>query len=60
VPDWVLDIAFYPVGFDLNGAWGPSALRILDFAAALSSQDTIEPLARIKRRSIQVISRTIS
>jgi hypothetical protein len=48
-----------PNGFDLNGAWGPSALYILDFTA-LSSQATTEPQARIKRRSIQVVSRTIS
>jgi hypothetical protein len=60
VPDWVPDFAFNPVGFDLNGAWGPSALHILDFTAALSSQSTTEPQARLKRRSIQFISRTIS
>jgi hypothetical protein len=41
-------------------AWGPPALHILDFTAALSSQATSESKARIKRRSIQVISRTIS
>jgi hypothetical protein len=58
VPDWVPDFAFHPMGFDLNGTWGPSALHILDFTAALSSQATTEPQARIKRRSIQVISRT--
>jgi hypothetical protein len=60
VPDWVPDFAFHPMSFDLNGAWGPSALHILDFTAALSSHATTEPQARIKRRSIQVISRTIS
>jgi hypothetical protein len=48
------------MGFDLNGAWGPPALNILDFTAALSSQSTMEPQARIMRRSIHVISRTIS
>jgi hypothetical protein len=46
--------------FDLNGAWGPSALHILDFTSALSSQATNEPQARIKCRSIQLISRAIS
>jgi hypothetical protein len=60
VPDRVPDLAFHPVGFDLSGASGPSALQILDFTAALSSQSTAEPQARIRRRSIQVISRTIS
>jgi hypothetical protein len=60
VPDWVPDFASHPMGFDLNGAWGPSALHIPDFTVALSSQATTEPQARIKRRSIQVISRTIS
>jgi hypothetical protein len=40
------------MGFDLNGAWGPSALRILDFTADLSSQSTTEPRARTMRRSI--------
>jgi hypothetical protein len=37
VPDWASDFAFHPMGFDLNGAWGPSALCIPDFAVALSS-----------------------
>jgi hypothetical protein len=60
VPDWVPDFAFHPMGFDLNGTWGASALHILDFTAALSSQSTTEPRARIMLRSIQVISRTIS
>jgi hypothetical protein len=48
------------MGFDLNGAWGQSALHILDFTVALSSQAMTEPQPRIKRRSIQVISREIS
>jgi hypothetical protein len=48
------------MGFDLNGAWGQSALNILDYTAALSSQSTMEPQARIMRRYIQVISRTIA
>jgi hypothetical protein len=56
----VPDFAFHPMGFDLNGAWGPSALHILDFTAALSSHATTKPQARIKRRSIQAISGTIS
>jgi hypothetical protein len=47
-------------GFDLNGAWGPSSLRILDVTAALSSLSTTEPQVHIKRRSVQVVSRTIS
>jgi hypothetical protein len=54
----VPDFAFHPMGFDLNGVWGPSVLHILDFTAALSSHATTKPQARIKRRSIQVISRT--
>jgi hypothetical protein len=49
------DFAFHPMGFDLNRAWGPSALLILDFTVSLSL-----PPARIGRRSIQVIYRTIS
>jgi hypothetical protein len=60
VPDWVPDFAFHPMGFDLNGTWGPSALHILDFTAALGSQATTEAQARIKRRPMQVVSRTIS
>jgi hypothetical protein len=60
VPDWVPDFALHPMGFDVNGAWGPSALHILELTAALSSQATTEPQARIKRRSIQLISRAIS
>jgi hypothetical protein len=36
VPDWLPDIDFHPTGFDINGAWGPSALHILEFTAALS------------------------
>jgi hypothetical protein len=52
VPDWVPDFAFHPKGFDLNGAWGPSALHTLDVTAALSSQATTKPQARIKRSSI--------
>jgi hypothetical protein len=39
---------------------GPLALLVFDFTASLSSQSTTEIQARIKRRSIQVISRTIS
>jgi hypothetical protein len=58
-PDWMPDVAFHPMGFNLNGAWGPSSLRILDFTAALSSLSTTEPQVRIKRRSVQV-SRMIS
>jgi hypothetical protein len=58
-PDWVPNSAFHPVGFDLSVAWGPSALRLLGSIAALISQSTTEPQARIKRRSIHVISRTI-
>jgi hypothetical protein len=60
VPHWVPDFAFHPMGFDLNGARGPFTLHILDFTAALGSQATTDPQARIKRRSIQFISRTIS
>jgi hypothetical protein len=48
------------MGVDLNGAWGPSTLLILDFIVALNSPSTTEPQARIKRRSIEVISHTIS
>jgi hypothetical protein len=59
-PDWVPDFAFHPSGFDLNGAWGPSSPRILDSTAALSSLSTTQPQVRIKRRSIQAVSRTIS
>jgi hypothetical protein len=54
------DVAFHPMGFDLNGAWSPSSLRILDVTAALSSLSTTEPKVRIKRRSVQVVSHTIS
>jgi hypothetical protein len=44
-----------------NRAWGPSAIRILYFTVALISSPSFTELeARIKRRSIQVISRTIS
>jgi hypothetical protein len=53
-------LAFHPMGFDLKGTWVPSALHILDFTAALSSQSTTETQVRIKRRSIQGISRTTS
>jgi hypothetical protein len=60
VPDWLPDYAFHPMGFELNGARGPSALHSFDFTAALSSQSTTEPQVRIRRRSIHVISRTIS
>jgi hypothetical protein len=59
-PDWMPDVAFHPMGFDLNGAWGPSSLRILDVTDALSSLSTTEPQVRIRRRSVQVVSRTIS
>jgi hypothetical protein len=59
-PDRMPDVAFHPMGFDLNGAWGPSSLRILDFTAALSSLPTMEPQVRIKRRSVQIVSRTMS
>jgi hypothetical protein len=48
------------MGIDLNGVWGPSSQGILDFTAALSSLSTTEPQVRIKRRSVQVVSRTIS
>jgi hypothetical protein len=34
-PNRVPDFAFLAMGFDLNGTWGPSSLRILDFTAAL-------------------------
>jgi hypothetical protein len=60
VPDWVPDFAIQPTSFNLNIAWGPPELCILEFIAALASQSTTEPQARIKHRSIQVISRTIS
>jgi hypothetical protein len=60
VPDWMPDVAIHPTGFDLNGAWGPSSLRILDVRAALRSLFNTEPQVRIKRRSVQVVSRTIS
>jgi hypothetical protein len=59
-PDWMPDVTFHPMGSDLNGAWAPSSLRILDVTAALSSLSTTEPKVRIKRRSVQVVSRTIS
>jgi hypothetical protein len=42
VPDWVPDFAFHRMGFDLDGAWGPSAQRILNFTAALDSQTATE------------------
>jgi hypothetical protein len=60
VPDWVPDFAFHPLGFDLNGAWGPSAPRIPDKTVGLGSRSTTEPQARIMRHSLRVISRTIS
>jgi hypothetical protein len=34
-PDGMPDVAFHPMGFDLNGAWGPSSLRIPDVTAGL-------------------------
>jgi hypothetical protein len=43
VPDWVPDFAFHRMGFDLDGAWGPPAQRILNFTAALDSQTATEP-----------------
>jgi hypothetical protein len=48
------------MGFDLNGERGPSSLLTLDVTAALSSLSTTEPQVRIKRRSVQVVPRTIS
>jgi hypothetical protein len=59
-PGWTPDYSFHPMGFDLNGARGPSALRIVDFTSRLASQRTTEPQARIRRRSIQAVSRNIS
>jgi hypothetical protein len=51
-PGWTPDFSFHPMGFDLNGAWGPSAFRIVDFTSRLASQRTTKPQARIRRRSI--------
>jgi hypothetical protein len=59
-PGWTPDFSFHPMGLDLNGAWGPSALRIVDFTSRLASLRTTEPQARICRRSIQAVSRNIS
>jgi hypothetical protein len=59
-PGLTADLSFHPIGFDLNGAWGPSALRIVDFTSRLASQRTTEPQARIRRRSIQAVFRCIS
>jgi hypothetical protein len=59
-PGWTPNFSFHPMGFNLNGAWGPSALRIVDFTSRLASQKTTEPEARIRRRSIQPVSRNIS
>jgi hypothetical protein len=59
-PGWTPDFSFHPMGFDVNGALGPSALRIVDFTSRLASQRTTEPQARIRRRSIQAVSRNIS
>jgi hypothetical protein len=52
--------ALLPMGVDLNlnGACGPSAIHVLNFTAALSSQFTAEPEARIKLRFIPLILRT--
>jgi hypothetical protein len=46
-PGWTPDFFFHLLAFDLNGAWGPSALRIVDFTSRLASQRTTEPQARI-------------
>jgi hypothetical protein len=59
-PGWTPDFSFHPMDFDLNGAWGPSALCIVDFPSRLASQRTTEPQARIRRGSIQAVSRNIS
>jgi hypothetical protein len=51
-PDWMPDVAFHPMGFDLNGAWGPSSLRILDVTDALSSScPLLCPLRNLKYES---------
>jgi hypothetical protein len=59
-PVWTPDLSFHPMGIDLNGAWGPSALRIIEITSRLASQRTTERQARIRRRSIQAVSRNIS
>jgi hypothetical protein len=39
-PVWTPDFSFHPMGIDLNGAWGPSALRIIEFTSRLASQSS--------------------
>ena len=52
--------AFSPIGFDLNGAWGPRAIQVLQHCAALSSSITGESQHTISRRAVQQISQLIS
>jgi hypothetical protein len=42
--------AFHPTGFDLNGAWGRSVLRILDFTVALGALATTGIVHCLKRQ----------
>jgi hypothetical protein len=51
----------HPMGFDLNGAWGLSALPIVDFNLRASPpRETRRPRVRIRRQSIHAGSRHIS
>jgi hypothetical protein len=36
-PDRTPDFSFQLMGFEFNGSWGPSALRITDFTSRLAS-----------------------
>ena len=54
------NFAFSPVGFDLNGAWGPRALQILEHCSTLSSNISAEPKNIIARRAIQQVSQVVS
>lgn len=59
-PEWEPAFAFHAEGFDLNGGWGPSMLRLLDFCAKSAADITGEPPARFRLRAMQIVSHVLS